>query len=174
MKLYNLEAAFQEGIEEALEEVIHQYGHALLRYCHQILCDYHEAQDAVQMTFLKAYDQRKSFQPGTSMSAWLRRIAYTTCIDLVRKRKLLLFEAPSHQTSDTMSEDCRKALRKISASDRALLYGRIMEERSYAELSRIHNKSETALRKQFERAKKAMAKYLKETNEYYARLEEQK
>lgn len=51
-----LDAAFSTGGEECLTAAIALYGQPLLRYCHHILCDYHEAQDAVQTTFIKAWD----------------------------------------------------------------------------------------------------------------------
>ena len=41
--------------EEAFSRVVEAYGQELLRYCHHILCDYQEAQDAVQTAFLQAW-----------------------------------------------------------------------------------------------------------------------
>lgn len=66
-----LDERFAEGSEAALADAIALYGQPLLRYCHHILCDYHEAQDAVQTTFIKAYDNHHRFRAGTSLSAWL-------------------------------------------------------------------------------------------------------
>ena len=91
MKASDLNNTFATGGEYELRCAIELYGQPLLRYCHNILCDYFEAQDVVQMTFIKAYEKRKSFKSGTSLSAWLYRIAYTTCIDSLRKKKLLFF-----------------------------------------------------------------------------------
>ena len=70
-----LDASFVAEEEDALSQMIDRYGQPLLRYCHHILCDYHEAQDAVQITFYKAYTHRARFQPGTNLSAWLYRLA---------------------------------------------------------------------------------------------------
>lgn len=64
-----LDTAFPAGEEDALSQMIDCYGQPLLRYCHHILCDYHEAQDAVQITFYKAYTHRTRFQSGTNLSA---------------------------------------------------------------------------------------------------------
>ena len=41
-----------------LETLITQYGAAITRYCYGILCNYHDAQDAAQITFLKAYHKQ--------------------------------------------------------------------------------------------------------------------
>ena len=83
-----LDQTFADGGEAELGLAIEFYGQPLLRYCHNILCDYHEAQDAVQVTFLKAYENRTKYRNGTSLSAWLYRIAYHTCIDTIRRKKL--------------------------------------------------------------------------------------
>ena len=50
--------------EERLTRAVEQYGQELLRYCHHILCDYHEAQDAVQTAFLKAWERAGSMPVG--------------------------------------------------------------------------------------------------------------
>ncbi|MCL2354172.1 MAG: sigma-70 family RNA polymerase sigma factor, partial [Defluviitaleaceae bacterium] len=53
-----------------------------------------------------------------------------------------------------------KALEALNPTDRALLYGRIVDGQSYKELSRIMGISEPNLRKQYERAKNKAAKLL--------------
>ena len=62
MNAQSLEARFADDCEQALNEAVALYGQPLLRYCHHILCDYHDAQDAVQTTFIKAYDNRSRFR----------------------------------------------------------------------------------------------------------------
>lgn len=86
-----LNNTFATGGEYELRCAVQLYGQPMLRYCHNILCDYFEAQDAVQMTFIKAYNKRNSFKNGTSLSAWLYRIAYTTCIDLLKRKNCCYF-----------------------------------------------------------------------------------
>lgn len=159
-----LDAAFTAGEEDALAQVIDRYGQPLLRYCHHILCDYHEAQDAVQITFCKAYTHRRRFQSGTNLSAWLYRLAYTTCVDLLRRRKKQLFVPPAApaEEPDYIGPELRKALLALTAEERALIFGRVMEERSYEELSQMLGKSAVTLRKRYERARGKLARLLTE------------
>jgi RNA polymerase sigma-70 factor (ECF subfamily) len=173
MKENQLEGSFDN--QEILESIVKLYGQPLLRYCHNILCDYAEAQDAVQMTFIKAYNKRKNFKGGTNLSSWLYRIAYTTCIDMIRKKKLLFF-IPQEKTKndDFIREDLKRALLTLSPLERALVFSRVIDEKSYSELETVYKSSATTLRKRYERAKKKLAKVLKETNPYYKRLEERK
>lgn len=165
--------AFVSGDERALEEVMDTYSKPLLRYCTSILCDVEEAKDVLQDTFIKAYEKRRKFQPGTSMSAWLYRIAYTTAINAIRRRKLRLkLWKASKQISPAqesgISEPLYSILLALSAADRALLYGRVLDERSYEELSHILNVSEATLRKRFERLRSRLAKEV-EHRETYAK-----
>lgn len=172
----DLNHSFATGGEYELHCAIELYGQPLLRYCHNILCDYFEAQDAVQITFIKAYKKRKKFQRGTSLSAWLYRIAYNTCIDSLRKKKLLFFipQKQINSESNLISDDLKSALSALSPEERALVFSRVIDEKSYAELEVIYQVSATTLRKRYERAKIKLSKLLKETNPYYLRLEEKK
>ena len=171
---------FTSGSHQALIEIMHEYGPPLLRYCHNILCDYHEAQDALQMTFIKAYDRRATFRDGAPISPWLYKIAYTTCIDILRRKKLRLIApepAPEAQTQEKegyIPENIRAALMTLTAADRALVFGRVIEERSYDELSAILGKSAAALRKRYERARYRLMDMLREDYPYYAKKEESK
>ncbi|EEG78618.1 RNA polymerase sigma factor [Dethiobacter alkaliphilus] len=171
---------FAAGGETELHRAIELYGQPLLRYCHNILCDYAEAQDAVQVTFIKAYNKRNTFKNSTSLRAWLYRIAYTTCIDILRKKKILSIiplvpsslQAPAND--NLIADDLKDALLKLTPAERALVFSRVIDETSYADLESIYQVPATTLRKRYERAKAKLAKSLKETNSYYVRLEESK
>ena len=175
MQNNNDKVNFANGSEKELEAVIKQYSPALLRYCHSILCDYHEAQDALQMTFIKAYNNRASFKGSMPLAPWLYKIAYTTCIDMLRKKKLALIFSEPAQTNDESAEyipeNIREALMSLSASDRALVFSRAMEEKSYEELAVIYSKSSAALRKRYERARKKLVAMLADDYPYYVKQE---
>ena len=172
-----LDESFSTGGEYKLECAIKLYGQPLLRYCHNILCDYHKAQDAVQMTFIKAYNKRSSFKKGYSLSAWLYSIAYNTCMDILRKRKILFFIPESNNntvddSTDLISEDLKEALLKLTGAERALIFSRVIDEKSYKELEMIYQVPAATLRKRYERAKNKLIKALENENSYYKRLEE--
>jgi RNA polymerase sigma-70 factor (ECF subfamily) len=163
--------AFVNGDERALEAIIDRYSKSLLRYCISILCDAEEAKDVLQETFIKAYEKRRHYQPGTSLNAWLYRIAYTTAISAVRRRRLRfrLWKASkdiSPAQENYISEPLYSLLSSLSVADRALLYGRVLDERSYQELSHILNASESTLRKRFERLRSRLAKEAKHRETY--------
>lgn len=154
--------------EQDLSAAIGRFGQPLLRYCHHILCDYHDAQDAVQTTFLKAWEHRGGFRAGSSLQAWLYRLAYTTCVDMLRRRKRWLPPPPVQREGDGyIGPELRAALQSLTAEERGLVYGRVMEERSYEELAQIYGVSPAALRKRYERARKKLAGLLTAKEERY-------
>ena len=171
MNEMDLEESFATGGEEVINGAIEKYGQDLLRYCHSITGNYHDAQDIVQITFIKAYSKRKKYKKGTSLSAWLYKIAYNTTIDTMRKRRLLFFLPENKEDNSYISEDIQEALKTLSVADRALVFSRVIEEKSYSELEYVYGASAATLRKRYERAKKKLAKVLVETNSYYEILE---
>ncbi len=155
---------FVNGGEDELEEVVNLYGEKLLRYATAILCDYHEAENIVQDTFLSAYENRDIFD-GKNLSAWLYKITYNHSLNQLKRRRIFYFpeirsEAVS-QEDRGLSDESLRALKKLKPKERALLYGRIMEELSYEELSQLTGSTAVALRKQYQRAKDKLARYLK-------------
>ena len=158
--------AYLNDGEAGLEIIISRYSAALLRYCHSILCDYHDAQDAVQISFIKAYQARGKFKGGDKdLANFLYKIAYNSCIDIIRKRKSALEllkneRVKSGKPDDYMPENIRNALDLLSALDRAVVYGHAVEELKFAELARIHGKTAASLRKRYERARKKLSSIL--------------
>ena len=155
---------FVTGGESELEEIINLYGEKLLRYATAILCDYHEAENVVQEVFLSAYQNRTAFD-GSNLSAWLYKITYNRSLNQLKKRRFFFFseirvEAVSPADDTGLSDETLRALRRLKPKERALLYGRIMEEQSYKELSLLLGCSPATLRKRYERAKKKLAAYL--------------
>ena len=58
-----------------LEQLMNQYGDSLLRICYLYLKDAGMAQDAVQDTFVKAWQKMDTFQGRSSEKTWLCHIA---------------------------------------------------------------------------------------------------
>jgi len=159
---------FRHGGEHELEEVINLYGEKLLRYITAILFDYQEAEDIVQEVFVSAYEHRTAFD-GNNISAWLYRIAHNLSMNRLKRRKLFSFseireDMISEPRDAGFSDETLRAMRRLKPKERAVLYGRIIEEQSYDELSHISGNSPAALRKQYARAKKKLAEYLTAEN----------
>ncbi|MFQ7454311.1 MAG: RNA polymerase sigma factor [Flavonifractor plautii] len=119
----------------------------------------------------RAWSRRDRFRAGTNLEAWLYKLAYHACIDLLRQRRRQLFAPPppSGYNPDYIGPELRAALSVLTLEERGLVFGRVMEGRSYEELSQICGPSAAALRKRYERARKKLALALSESE-----LDEQK
>ncbi len=70
--------------DAALERLMSQYGTQLLRMCTLHLRDAALAEDAVQDTFIKAYQRLDDLRDDSRERAWLMSIALNTCRDYLR------------------------------------------------------------------------------------------
>ena len=156
--------------EIKLERLVSTHGDGLLRYCHSILLDYHEAQDVVQTTFIKTFAKLSEPNASATHGSWLYRIAYTNCIDIIRRKKLQrLFARTEKETTYTpeyfMSENVNRILAKLPPKERALVYSRAVEGLDYHELENIYGASAQTLRKRYERARSKLLKIMHKGDE---------
>lgn len=117
--------------EQDLEKLVHAHTAALLRYCTGLLGCEADAQDAVQKTFIKAWQQRHTLRhDGTDNErAWLYRIAYRTSLDMLRATKrAAAYPTPEPLEQDPgISEELRAALNTLAPLDRALILERVLD-----------------------------------------------
>jgi RNA polymerase sigma-70 factor, ECF subfamily len=79
--------ASMSGDIAAFEELVRRYDRKLLRIALQLTYNQEDAQDAVQETFLKAYQKLNQFQGNSKFSTWLIRIAVNESLMKLRKRR---------------------------------------------------------------------------------------
>jgi len=80
-------AQVQAGDHAAFQVLVEQHSLALFRVAFRMTRSESDAEEVVQETFLRAYQQRESFEARSNVGTWLYRIAVNGCIDLLRKRK---------------------------------------------------------------------------------------
>ena len=73
--------------QRAFEAIYERYREPLYRYCHSIMRQPEDAEEAFQTTMLSAYRALSSGEEREiALKPWLYRIAHNACIDAVRKR----------------------------------------------------------------------------------------
>jgi RNA polymerase sigma-70 factor (ECF subfamily) len=73
------------GDLDAFNQLVTRHERTVLNLCWRMLGTLHEAEDASQDTFIKAWTNAKSFKGG-AVRPWLLRIATNTCYDILRSQ----------------------------------------------------------------------------------------
>lgn len=78
--------AARNGDAGAFALIVERYRQSVFRICVRILGDSGEAEDAVQETFVRAWQSLQGYDPRYSIATWLRTIACRLCYDVLRRR----------------------------------------------------------------------------------------
>ena len=76
-----------KGDQLAFAELVELYQEKLYHMAYRMLNNKSEAEDIVQETFLRVYNNLHRYDENQKFSTWIYRIATNLCIDLLRKRK---------------------------------------------------------------------------------------
>ena len=146
-------AHVQNGDTEAFGVLVKRYEEKISRYANKFLYAYQDRQDAVQETFIKAYQNIQSFRTSEKFSPWIYRIAHNTFLNVIRKQKrenITLFDTDqlfNFYAPDTSEDALRgqhedreileQCLDKLSLKYREVLVLFYFEEKSYDEIADI-------------------------------------
>ncbi|HLY28754.1 MAG TPA: RNA polymerase subunit sigma-70 [Aggregatilineales bacterium] len=76
------------------------YHRELLVHCYRILGSVHDAEDAVQESFLRAWRKLDSLREQASVRAWLYKIATNVSLDMLDRRKARLLPPSIYPAAD--------------------------------------------------------------------------
>ena len=82
----DLVIAFKSGDEQAYDEIYRRHSPKIRAVCSRRLGQAFDTDEAVQETFLRAYQALGRFNGQYKLAAWLNRIAVNVCIDELRSR----------------------------------------------------------------------------------------
>ena len=77
----------KNGDARAFALIVRQYRQSVFRICVRILGDSDEAEDAVQETFVRAWQAISGYDIRFSIATWLGANACRQCYDVLRRRK---------------------------------------------------------------------------------------
>jgi len=166
---------FRAGDESAFEEFVLRYQDRIYTLCRYMLGSVHDAEDAAQDVFIKAFRGLRDFRPGSAgLYTWLYRIAVNTCTDYRRRpffaslfggdeegdetRIEPVSDAPSperlYEAKET-SLALRAALNRLSSKLRTVIILKEVEGLSYEEIAEVLDISIGTVKSRISRARVA-------------------
>ncbi len=173
---------FQLGEEHAFNELVRRHERGIRMLCRNYLSDPHDAQDAAQETFIRAYKALPNFRPEARFTTWLYRIAINQSLNQLRSKRRRSWMAPfSHlpgrgepaavnQTSQTTplqemeeaerSRMVRAALDALPEEQRTAVILHRFQGLKYQEIAEVTGSSVSAVEARLHRAKLKLAALL--------------
>ena len=170
------------GENNSFELLVKRYEKRILIIALRITRNWHDAEDAKQQSFQKAFSQLHTFQGKSSFSTWLTRIAINEAL-LMLRNSYRLHEIPLEGSENGNALDCLKienpkdnleltyqeqerkrilrlALKALTPKVRLAIQLRELEERSSTETARILGISVEAVKGRVLHGRKQLRKAL--------------
>ena len=169
--------AFQEGREEAFDELVHRNQAKVFALVYRLVNDYALAEDLTQEVFLRVFRTASRYRPMARFSTWLHRIATNVALNAIRarhKRKTAGLEmpegedgskwqrdvpdirgAPPHSDMDVaeLQQRLAEAIASLPENQRIAITLNKYEHMSYQEIADILNCSTMAVKSLLARAR---------------------
>lgn len=173
-----LVSRLQRGDAAAFEKLVRSHSPRLLAVARRFLSNEHDAQDALQDAFIRAFRAIGSFEERAQLHTWLHRIVVNSALMKLRERRrkpeesiedlLPTFQADGHQTSDSRdwsdavlerkesARVVREAIARLPEQHRTVLMLRDLEERDTAETAALLGTSSNVIKVRLHRARQAL------------------
>ncbi len=171
----SLIACARAGDGRAFSRLALAYQTPIYNLCYRMLGNSHDAEEACQEAFLRAYTRFGSYDPARSFKTWLFSIAHHYCIDRLRRRRLTWLSLDDEPAFDTAAwrspsatpeevalrherEDAIQALlTALPPKDRSALIMRYWDGLSYEEIADATATTVSAVKSRLHRARCALA-----------------
>lgn len=180
----------KSGDLEAFSALVSMHEQKAINFACRMLKDTHEAEDAVQEAFLRAFDKISTFRENSTFSTWFFTILNNICLDILRKRSRGADTISIHKTDsnddeyelqieDTSAgpyeslekkaaaELLEKGLQQLSDEHRAVITLRDMNDFEYDQIAKILGISLGTVKSRLSRARLALRKILEENKELF-------
>jgi RNA polymerase sigma factor (sigma-70 family) len=133
------------GSDDAFETIFDRHHRAILSFCRHMLASPDEAEDAVQQTFISAFDALRADARDIKLKPWLYTIARNRCLSILRGRReqpAELDEVPTAGLADEVQQrsdlrDLLDDLRDLPVDQRAALVLSELGDLSHAEVGDV-------------------------------------
>lgn len=164
--------AFQEGDEFAFVSLYNRYRGGVYAFCVKMLFDRSLAQDVMQETFLRVYENRDRLANSSSFKSWLYTIARNQCLNQLRRtsRQIPLDENRQDfflpETPITQLEKSERVrlithfLGELKPDYREVLVLREYQNLSYEEIAAVTRSTLSAVKSRLFKARRKLADFM--------------
>ncbi|MGB7061795.1 MAG: sigma-70 family RNA polymerase sigma factor [Candidatus Zixiibacteriota bacterium] len=171
------------GNEAAYGLLLRRHKDAIYRMIVRIVRNHEEARDLVQETFMKAFGSLSTYKCQYRFTTWLYRIAANSCIDYLRKRRLVsisldqpletkdgqvtievadwTYNPEQDLTARQKSVSIDAAIDSLPKKYREVILYRHKQDKSYEEIAQILNIPVGTVKARIFRARELLKKKLK-------------
>lgn len=172
-----IELFMQDGKQQdAFKIIMHKYKERLYWHIRKIVLTHDDADDALQNTFIKVWQNLNSFKGNAALFTWLYRIATNEALTLLKKKKKihqLSISDEDYSYSDKLQSDpyfdgneiqllLQKAIALLPKRQKIVFNLKYFEELKYQEIAEILETSIGSLKASYHHATKKIETYLKE------------
>jgi RNA polymerase sigma-70 factor, ECF subfamily len=157
------------GCQASFSEIVRRYAPRLQAFLNRRTRDHHDAEDLVQDTFLKAYENLDRYDHSWRFSTWLFTIAARLAVSRHRRKRpeypAMDFQArPCDETAERHEQ--RESLWALAAElpqgQYQALWLRYGEEMSIREIARVLGKTQVCVKVHLHRARTRLAQRMGE------------
>jgi RNA polymerase sigma-70 factor (ECF subfamily) len=164
--------AIAAGDSAAFQRLIDREAPRLVRFAYGMLGSLDEAEDAVQDTLIRLWENAASWTPDARIGTWLHRVCYNRAIDGLRRRRAVADEGALDEIPDeTDAADAaiiraetilsvRDAIERLSARQRTAVLLFHFQDFSQREAAGVMGISEDAFESMLARARRQLKRFL--------------
>lgn len=151
--------------EELFKKVFETNSKKIFHLCYGYTGDDDAANDLLQETFLKVWQNLDKFRNQAMISTWIYRIAVNTCLTYLRSEKRQAKDELTPVMADTIQEEFSeknarvallyKCISKLEESERIIIT-MVLDEVPYAQIADVSGISEGNLRVKIHRIKQKL------------------
>lgn len=178
MKSFDKEENYNDIVNyncRIIEKLIDEYKDFIFNLLYRMTCNYDDALDLMQETFIQAYKALPSFRYEASLKTWIYRIAFN--LALGHKTKWKFFKIIKLDKDNKLISNCKNpedslsehqiskyvqsTINKLPPDQKAIILLREIDELSYEEIAEIMNIPVGTVKSRLSRARFYLKKVLK-------------
>lgn len=142
------------------------YSGRMMTICLRYACDYTEAEDILQESFIRIFTYIAQFKNEGSFEGWMRRIVVTTALKTIQKRKIRFMElseathataqVEAHAVANLQEDELLKMINDLPDGYRVVFNLAVIEGYSHEEIAKLLNIQPGTSRSQLVKARRML------------------